>query len=152
MRGSGRSWTQLARTAGWSLASIRRPRSGRGTLIFHGGWPFACRLNKGTTTGLPDAAEYQQLRLVEDIVLREVAVRTRGVFGLTLTDGRMRELVFYVPPGADWGELHRAVQGQVVTHDVQCVAEPEPGWDAYDYFSPRTVQAEVKAKDRSRRS
>ena len=97
---------------------------------------FAIPLNSQSEHGLPDPAENDQLNEVEDIIIREIALRTHGLQALALTTGVMKEFVFYIPRGVDIEAIHEAIQAVVDTHEVQCIAEEEPGWDSYKQFSP----------------
>jgi hypothetical protein len=98
---------------------------------------FAVPLNRPNQGGLPDPDENAALRPIEDLILREVSRETRGVFVLTLTDGVMKEWVFYVAPGADLAKLHQGIRSQVSSHDVQCMAIKDPEWASYRAFVPR---------------
>jgi hypothetical protein len=97
---------------------------------------FAIPLNSPNEGGLPDPAENQQLNDIEDIVCKEVAERAQGLQVLALTMGTMKEIVFYIAPGADIKTIHESVQAKVKTHEVQCMAEMESNWDTYGSFVP----------------
>lgn len=97
---------------------------------------LAVPLNSPVEGGLPEPAENQQLDAIEDVIVREVEARTKGVHALVLTTGMMKEYVFYVPRETDFPGIHRAIQAAVHTHEVQCVGEHEPKWDSYKQFSP----------------
>ena len=106
----------------------------------HSGLPiklgFAIPLNSPNENGLPDPDENWQLNDVEDVILREVEAGTKGIHVLALTDGTMKEFVFYIPRGADIKKIHEKIQESVSTHDVQCMALEEPKWDSYRQFTP----------------
>jgi hypothetical protein len=97
---------------------------------------FAIPLNAPNQGGLPTPDENEQLNGIEDIILREVGARTRGLQVLALTTGVMKEFVFYIPRGVDIKTIHESVQAAVKTHKVQCMAVMEPQWDSYVRFAP----------------
>jgi hypothetical protein len=97
---------------------------------------FAVPLNRPNEGGLPDAEENQQLLAVEDLIVAHVLGAGSGIFVLTLTNGVMKEWVFYVAAGSDIAGLHAAVRERVSSHDVQCIAESEPGWATFRQFAP----------------
>jgi hypothetical protein len=97
---------------------------------------LAVPLNSPNEGGLPDPEENEQLNEIEEIILREVEARTKGVHALVLTTGVMKEFVFYVPRDLDFPDLHQAIQAAVRTHEVQCIGEHEPDWESYRQFSP----------------
>lgn len=97
---------------------------------------FAIPLNHPNETGLPHPDENEQLNQIEDVILREVEARARGMHVLALTTGTMKEFIFYVDTGADIKTIHETVQSHVSTHDVQCMAVEEPAWDSYKEFVP----------------
>jgi Family of unknown function (DUF695) len=98
---------------------------------------FAIPVNSAAGPGLPDAAENQQLNQIEDVILREVRSRTRGIHALTLTTGRVKEIVLYIPRDIDIKSIHEAICAAVTTHEVQCLAVVEPNWDSFRQLAPR---------------
>jgi hypothetical protein len=48
----------------------------------------------------------------------------------------MKELAFYIAPGADIAKLHADLRETVSSHDVRCIAVEEPGWKSYWDFAP----------------
>jgi len=50
---------------------------------------------------------------------------------MTLTTGDMKEFVFYIAPGLDIARLHEAQRLEVSSHDLQCMAVEEPGWESF---------------------
>ena len=108
--------------------------------VGHDGLPvrigFAAPLNQPSEGGLPEPAENAQLLDVEDVILRIVQPAVNGLHVLTLTDGQMKEWVFYVAPGADVARLHAEIKSQVKTHDVQCMSVEDRRWDSYRQFVP----------------
>lgn len=97
---------------------------------------FAIPLNRPNEGGLPDPDENAELGPIEDLISREVLSATHGVHALTLTNGVMKELVFYIGPGTDVGKLHERVRSKVLSHEVQCMAVEERGWESYRGFAP----------------
>ena len=97
---------------------------------------FAIPLNRPNRGGLPDPEENAELGAIEDLISREVFSATRGIHALTLTDGAMKELVFYVVPGTDVAKLHETIRSKVSSHDVQCMAVVEREWDSYRALVP----------------
>ncbi len=109
-------------------------------LAEHPGLPikvgFAVPLNRPNEGGLPDADENEQLLSVEDLIVAHVLAVGIGIHALTLTNGVMKEWVFYVAAGLDIAGLHAAVRERVSSHGVQCMADREPRWDTYRQFVP----------------
>jgi hypothetical protein len=95
---------------------------------------FAVPLNSPNDGGLPNPEENQQLNGVEDVILREVEARAKGIHALVLTTGTMREFVFYITSDVDIGAMHKAIQKCVSSHEVQCMAVKDPTWKAYNEF------------------
>ncbi len=48
----------------------------------------------------------------------------------------MKEYVFYIAPGLDIAGLHATLREEVTSHDVQCMADEEPGWESFRDFVP----------------
>ena len=109
-------------------------------LAGHAGLPiklgFAVPLNQPNPGGHPDAAENEALGAVEDLVAQRVFEATIGIQVLTLTNGVMKEFVFYIPAGVDIARLHEGLRADVTTHDLQCIAEQEPKWQSFRSFVP----------------
>lgn len=59
----------------------------------------------------------------------------RGVFAFVLTTGVMREFVFYVAGQPDFAAIHEAIMARVTTRGVQCLAEHDANWYAYNQFA-----------------
>jgi hypothetical protein len=96
---------------------------------------LAIPLRSPNPGGIISPEESQQLAPVEDAIVACVGARTSGVHVLTLTNGVMKEFVFYVPQGTDCAAIHAAAQGCVKTHDVQCLAREDPEWTVYRAFA-----------------
>lgn len=97
---------------------------------------FAIPLNSPNEGGLPDPEENLELNDIEDIVVREIELRTRALQVLALTNGVMKEFVFYVPKATDIKTIHETIQAAVTSHEVQCIAIHDPKWDTYRQFAP----------------
>jgi hypothetical protein len=95
---------------------------------------FAVPLNRPNKGGLPDAAENQQLTLVEDLIAQRVLAEAVGLHAMTLTTGVMKEYVFYITPGLNIAAVHAALRESVSSHEVQCMAIEEPGWKSFRAF------------------
>jgi hypothetical protein len=97
---------------------------------------LAVPLNRPHPGALPEEAENALLLEVEEVISRHVLARATGFHALTLTNGVMKEWVFYIAQGADIAALHAGIQAEVASHDVQCMAEEDPQWDTYRSFVP----------------
>jgi carbamoylphosphate synthase small subunit len=79
--------------------------------------------------GSPSPSEDQPLDAIErDLVKR---LGTRGVLAAVITTGEMRESVIYTPTDEWIGQFHRDLEASVTTHEVQVMAETDPGWSMY---------------------
>lgn len=96
---------------------------------------FAVAMQKSNGTGYPDPAEIDLLAAVEDRIVAVVAAGAVGIHVLTLTDAKMKELVFYIKPGADIPVMHKELLRDVKTHKVQCMAVHDPEWETYCAFT-----------------
>lgn len=109
-------------------------------LAGHAGLPiklgFAVPLKQPNPGGPPDTAENEALGAVEDLLDQRVFEATIGIHALTLTNGVMKEFVFYIPAGVDIARLHKGLRAEVTTHDLQCRAVPEPKWQSFRSFVP----------------
>lgn len=95
---------------------------------------FAIPLNHPNEGGLPDAEENAALGQIEDEIVRQVFAATSAVFALALTTGIMKEFIFYIASDTDSSAIHARIRELVPTHEVQCIAVQEPGWDSYRAF------------------
>lgn len=95
---------------------------------------FAVPLNSPNEGGLPNPDEGEQLNAIEDVIVQECDTRAKGIYVLALTTGIMREFIFYIAAGADFGAIHDAITGAVTTHEVQCMAVKDHAWNAYTQF------------------
>jgi hypothetical protein len=96
---------------------------------------FAVALKAPNEGGLPTSEESSQLQGIEDIIVQEVDARAKGIYALGLTTGVMKEFVFYIAPNADIAGIHQAIRSRVSSHDVQCMADMDPAWEAYLQFA-----------------
>ena len=97
---------------------------------------FAIPLNRPNEGGLPSADESEELAAVEELIARRVLANAVGIHAMTLTTGVMQEYVFYISPGPDIAGLHAALREEISSHDVQCMAVEEPGWQSFREFVP----------------
>jgi hypothetical protein len=95
---------------------------------------FAVPLNNPTPGGLGTPEENKVMQEIEDLIRKTVAERCTGVHVLAITDGSMKEFVFYIVRGPDLKQMHLGIQDQVKTHEVQCIGEIEKKWESYVYF------------------
>jgi hypothetical protein len=95
---------------------------------------FAIPLNNPQPGGLATPEENKVLQEVEDLIFKTVEERCTGIQVLAISDGRMKEFVFYIVPGQDLKQMHLGIQDQVKTHEVQCIGQIEKKWESYVYF------------------
>lgn len=132
-------WSVAQADAGGTPLLVRFNQAAR-ELAGHPGLPiklgFAVPFNRPNEGGLPDAEENEQLAAVEDLIAGEVLSKGAGIHALTLTNGVVKEYVFYVASNLDIAALHVSVRDRVSSHDIQCIAIHEPGWESYREFTP----------------
>lgn len=97
---------------------------------------FAVPLVRPNEGGLPDPEENRTLDAIEDLVADRVLGSARALHAMTITNGLMKEFVFYVVPGLDIAALHAALRAEVTSHDLQCMAIHEPGWESFRAIVP----------------
>ena len=97
---------------------------------------FAIPLNQPNEGGLPNPEENQELAAIEDLIEKRVLEVAVGIHAMTLTNGIMKELVFYIVPGVDIAGLHQELREAVRSHEVQCMAVQEPKWDSFRSMVP----------------
>lgn len=95
---------------------------------------FATLVNNPIPGQWPSKEETQRLYDIEDRIVEIVKSRCTCIQVLVITNFEMREVVFYISPGPDMEELHHYVQEECPTHEVHCVGEFEPGWEAYKWI------------------
>ena len=95
---------------------------------------FAMPLNNPNPGGLPTPEENMQLQAIEEIIAKEVVSTFRAVHVLSITNGVMKEFVYYEVSGPDIGELHQRIRTLVPSHDVQCIGARDPKWEIYTAF------------------
>ena len=130
----------------WSVAKgefdaaplIVRMNTGCSDWVGHPNLPiklaFAIPLKKQMPGGLPDPTENEELAAIEDRIAEETKSATRSIFAITLTNGTMKEFVFYISDGSVVEALHRGLQGSIQSHEVQCMATIEKDWQTYRRF------------------
>jgi hypothetical protein len=131
-------WTVAQGDYGGNPLLVRFNEAGR-ELVGHPGLPiklgFAVPLHRPHEGGLPDAQENEELAAVEDLVAQRVLAAAVGLHAMTLTTGIMKEYVFYITPGLDIAGLHAALRKDVSSHELQCMATEEPGWESFREFT-----------------
>lgn len=98
---------------------------------------FAIPLSPNPAGDLSNSEELETLATIEDHICQTVRDKACGIHVLTLTDARMRELVFYIQEGADIAGIHKFLMDSVESHAIQCMAVREPNWETYFEFSAR---------------
>ena len=86
---------------------------------------FAIPLNQSTPGGIGTPEENKVLLEIEDLICKTVEYGCTGIHVLAISDGRMKEFVFYIVRGPDLKQMHLGIQDQVKTHEVQCIGEIE---------------------------
>lgn len=124
------SWSLHELSLGEETVLVRRndsasPKNPSGHSVKLG---LAIPFKKPAIGGFPDPDESDALGPVEDQIIAAVSEATTCVHVLTVTNKQCRELVFYVKPGADTAGLHKRLQEQIQSHDVQCMAVSDPQW------------------------
>ena len=97
---------------------------------------FAIPMQAAVGTNLPDPTENEALAELEDKIIETVANGAEGIHVLTLTNAAMKELIFYIKPGADIAAMHESLRGPDMSHDVQCQAVWDREWNAFLEFLP----------------
>ncbi len=92
----------------------------------------AVPLNDPTPEGRPTPEEDQQLARIEATVVRKAD--KQSVLAGVITAGGMREFVLYTNSSAWVEEFHHDLQAAVPTHQVQVMAQVDPGWSVYKSF------------------
>jgi hypothetical protein len=95
---------------------------------------FALPLNNPNPGGFGTGEENLVLQEIEDLIYKLVEKRCTGLPVLVISNGVMKEFVFYIKPGPDLKQLHQDIQAQVQTHEVQCIGAIEQKWDSYMFF------------------
>jgi hypothetical protein len=130
-------WSVVQGEDGGDPLLVRFNQAGR-ELAGHPGLPiklgFAIPLRRPNKGGLPEPDENEELAAVEDLIAQRVLAKAVGLHAMTLTTGIMKEYVFYVAPGLDIAGLHAILREEVSSHEVQCMAIEEPGWESFRAF------------------
>jgi hypothetical protein len=122
----------------------------------HDGKPLVARINQGAGSlagdpnhnirvgvaipvhnpdrnGFPEAAELEMLASFEDALVKRTGQHATLV--AVLTTRAMREFVLYTG-SAEWiAAAHSDLRALLPTHEVQMVADLDPAWSTYRYFS-----------------
>jgi len=67
---------------------------------------FAMPMQAAVGTDLPDPGENEALAELEDEIIETATNGAEGIHVLTITNAAMKELVFYIKPGADIAAMH----------------------------------------------
>jgi hypothetical protein len=90
----------------------------------------AVPLDDPDESGLPQGAELEELNHIEDTLVARA--EAHAVLVCVLTTRSMREFVFHSQT-SDWIEpFHRDMQGAIPEHEVQVMAQRDPGWSVYE--------------------
>jgi hypothetical protein len=84
--------------------------------------------------GLPHPEENEILDSIEDQIIETLASKTIGIYALAITNGEMKEFIFYIPENVDIKSIHEHLQKKVTSHEVQCLAEMDTSWNIYKQF------------------
>jgi hypothetical protein len=95
---------------------------------------FAIPLQTLVEGGLPDPEENEVLDSIEDQIIETLASKTVGIYALAITNGEMKEFIFYIPENVDIKSIHEYLQKKVTSHEVQCLAEMDNSWNIYKQF------------------
>ncbi len=108
---------------------------------------FACPLNQPVPDGLPAPEENQQLSDVEDTIDAEVSAVAQGLKVMSVTNGVMKEFIYYIVENVDIKSLHERLMSIVQSHEVQCIAERERNWSTYRSFQDVMASAKKQGKN-----
>ncbi len=97
---------------------------------------FAIPFNAPPEGGVPSPDENEAVAELEDQIRDAVAGATKGIHVLTLTAPEVKELVFYIAEGADISSLHELLRSKCDSHEIQCMAVRDPGWQSFRQFLP----------------
>lgn len=94
----------------------------------------ALPLNTPDDQGWPSSAEGHELQAAEDRIID--ALNGRAILVGRITGRSMREFIFHASDH-DWiGDFHSEVQASVTSHEVQVMAQTDPGWTVYQQLLP----------------
>lgn len=83
--------------------------------------------------GFPEGEEQDQLHAFEDALIATVA--DRAVLAAVISTGGMREFVLYSGE-RDWlPALHADLKSLLPDHEVQMMAQTDPAWSVYRFFT-----------------
>lgn len=92
---------------------------------------FAIPFNHPNAGGMPDPEENRQLESIEDRIFEVLLSKGAVKFALVLTMGAFKEFVFYSVSTLDIKAAHEQLMGEIASHELQCYACIEEGWETY---------------------
>ena len=98
---------------------------------------FAIPLTNPIPGDMPGDEEYTELNEIEDIICECIKGTGPSIHIATITNGRMRESVFYIQNAAAVPALHKTLKKRINSHDVQCYGEVDEKWKCFDDLQPR---------------
>lgn len=98
---------------------------------------FAVPLNTQVPGGLPEPEENYAIGAIEDKIIGALETKGPVVQALAITTGTFKEFVFYARPDIDIKSVHEALMRDISSHEIQCTAEMDPGWETYKQWANR---------------
>ncbi len=92
-------------------------------------------LHSPDANGFPGAEETEQLDEIEELVVARLGADRQCLHVATLSTGGMRELVFYSSDPAATDAALGELAGEVRTHELQHIIQPDPKWRVYRQFA-----------------
>jgi Family of unknown function (DUF695) len=97
-------------------------------------WPIrigvALPVRAPDSVGWPSRTEGNELGRAEDEIVRLAG--DRAVIVAVITVSGVRELVLHARASGWIEEFHREAQEAIATHEVQVVAQDDPGWETFE--------------------
>ena len=95
---------------------------------------IAVPIHAPNADGFPEAAESEQLDVLENLLRQRLEHNHDALHVLTITTGAMREFIFYSRNPVAAHAIVNALCSEIATHELQCDVEDDPKWDAYKVF------------------
>lgn len=96
---------------------------------------FAVPLNHPFADADTAAAENFELNQMEGRILAVLQSYGPAIHVLTITTGTFKEFVFYIQNGDAVADVHKTIETESPSHEVQCIAVHDPAWTLYDSFT-----------------